>query len=179
MPQVYARAGQTDKAITAFERMCSKFPTCRKAWMNYVEFLLASAERAEAARATFAKALKVLPAHKRTRATVKFGQLEFRAGNVERGATVFEQLLQQNASKTDIWSVFFDETIKASTPPVAASADLEHVRALFEKALATKLKPFKMKFFFKRWLDFETKFGDDASVEAVKNRAVEYVESAL
>ena len=177
MAQVYVRAGQTEKAIAAFERMCSKFPICRKAWMLYVEFLF-SVAHADAARGVFAKALKALPAHKATRATVKFGQLEFRSGHAERGATVFEQLLQKNASKTDIWSVFFDETIKACTPPVSAVSDLGAVRALFEKALAAKLKPFKTKFVFKRWLDFETKFGTDEGVEMVKNRAVEYVESS-
>jgi len=40
-----------------------------------------------------------------------------------------------------------------------------------------RLKPFKTKFFFKRWIDFETKFGDETTVDAVKEKAVAYVES--
>ena len=35
----------------------------------------------------------------------------------------------------------------------------------------------KMKFFFKRYLDFEKKFGSESSVDSVKQKAVEYVES--
>lgn len=34
-----------------------------------------------------------------------------------------------------------------------------------------------MKLFFKRYLDFERKFGDDFTVEKVKTKAIEYVES--
>ena len=179
LPQVYVRAGQTTKAITAFERMCAKFPACRKAWMNYVEYLF-TADRLDEARTVFTKAIKSLPKHKHVRATTKFAQLEFRSGNVERGTSVFEHLIQAggNVARTDIWSIFFDETIRACTPPVAESgADLATVRALFEKALSTNLKPKKMKSFFKRWLDFETKFGSDDDIQTVKNRAVEYVES--
>ena len=35
----------------------------------------------------------------------------------------------------------------------------------------------KMKFFFKKFLDFEEKHGDEASVAAVKRKAQEYVDS--
>jgi rRNA biogenesis protein RRP5 len=178
LPQVYARAGQTDKAITAFERMCAKLPACRKAWMNYVEFLF-NTDRMEEARSIFTKGLKALPKHKHVRATTKLGQLEFRNGNSERGTSVFEQLLQagSNMARTDIWSILFDEVIKANTPPSAETADLSTIRTIFEKALSANLKPKKMKSFFKRWLDFEMKFGSDADIESVKKRAVEYVES--
>ncbi len=34
-----------------------------------------------------------------------------------------------------------------------------------------------MKFFFKRYLDFEKKFGNESTVDSVKQKAVEYVES--
>ena len=34
-----------------------------------------------------------------------------------------------------------------------------------------------MKLFFKRYLDFERKYGDAFSVENVKTKAMEYVES--
>lgn len=176
MPQVWVRANQFDKAQVAFERMTSKFPECRKAWMNLVEFLV-NQDRQDEARTVFSKAIKALPKRKHIRATVKFAQFEFRNGHAARGATVFEQLLQNNSQKTDIWSVYFDETIKAYTPPVSESVDLETVRKLFERAVSLKLKAFKMKFFFKRWLDFEQRFGTDEGVENVKARAIAYVES--
>ena len=171
LPQVYVRAGQFDKAQVAFERMVAKFPTCRKAWLNMIEFQW-SQNFTDAARSTFERGLKALPTHKKIRFSVKFAQMEFKNGNPDRGSSVFEKLVHQYSQKTDIWSVYFDETIKAYH-----SGHPEVVRELFEKSIATKLKPFKMKFFFKRYLDFEQKHGSDASVELVKNKAIAYVES--
>lgn len=37
----------------------------------------------------------------------------------------------------------------------------------------------KMKFFFKRYLAFEREYGDELSVENVKTKAMEYVESKV
>jgi rRNA biogenesis protein RRP5 len=177
MPQVWLRATHLDKARSSFEKMTNKYQESRKAWLNLIEFFF-NQNLPDEARATFARAIRALPKHKHVRVTVKFGQMEYRSGNPERGATIFEQLISNNASKTDIWSVYFDEQIKAFTPPVSPSVEFESIRSLFEKAVSLKLKPFKMKFFFKRWIDFESKFGvSDEGVSAVKQRAMAYVES--
>lgn len=57
----------------------------------------------------------------------------------------------------------------------------ERVRALFERVTgggsANKLKSKKAKFFFKKWLDYEDKVGDEKSREKVKAKAAEYVRS--
>jgi rRNA biogenesis protein RRP5 len=47
-----------------------------------------------------------------------------------------------------------------------------------ERATSLKLSSKKMKHFFKRFLDFEKKFGTEESVEHVKAKAKEYVASA-
>jgi tetratricopeptide (TPR) repeat protein len=172
MPQVWLRVGShTEKAQSALEKMTNKYPESRKAWLNLIEFMF-NQNRFDEARAIFPKALKSLPKRKHVRVTVKVAQYEYRNGNPERGSTIFEKLISDNNSaKTDIWSVYFDEHIKANTN------DLEAVRTLFERAIGMRLKPFKTKFFFKRWIDFETKYGDDTTVESVKEKAVAYVES--
>ena len=129
--------------------------------------------RLDEARTLLNKALKSVPKRKHVRVTVKFAQLEYRSGNPERGSTVFEKLISENNSaKTDIWSVYCDEHIKAY-----GGSDPETVRGLFERAISMRLKPFKTKFFFKRWIDFETKYGDEMTIEQVKEKAVAYVES--
>ena len=166
LPQVWIRAQNWAKAQSALERMVAKFPECRKAWINLIEFFF-DQKMFDEARTAFAKSIKSLPARKQNRTTVKFAQFEFRSGNPERGASVFETLVAGSA-KTDSWSVYFDEMIRAG--------DMAATRALFERALSLKLKAFKTKFIFKRWLDFETKFGNDESVQAVKEKAVKYVE---
>ena len=171
MPQVLVRAGLKDKAEKSFERMIAKFPSCRKAWINLIDFYFTESDF-ETARTAFQKGVKSLPAHKHVRFTVKFAQMEFRNGFPEKGSSVFEQLVHKHAQKTDIWSVYFDECIKAFHKDQP-----ETVRELFEKAISTKIKPFKMKFFFKRYLDFEQKYGSDHTVNFVKEKAVAYVES--
>lgn len=59
----------------------------------------------------------------------------------------------------------------------------ERVRALFERVTGggstNKLKSKKAKFFYKKWLDFEDKFGDEKSRERVKAKATEYVRSQM
>ena len=52
-------------------------------------------------------------------------------------------------------------------------------RHLFERVIHLSLSAKKMKFFFKRYLDFEKKCGTEAEVAEVKRKAVEYVESKM
>lgn len=50
-------------------------------------------------------------------------------------------------------------------------------RDIFERVVHLSLAPKKMKFLFKRYLDYEKKFGTTESVLAVKRAALEYVET--
>ena len=49
-------------------------------------------------------------------------------------------------------------------------------RRLFDKAVACKLPSKKMKFIFKKYLEFEKRHGDETTVEGVKKLAEEYVQ---
>jgi len=42
----------------------------------------------------------------------KFAQLEFRHGSVERGKTLFENMVTTYPRRTDIWSVYIDVCVK-------------------------------------------------------------------
>ena len=53
------------------------------------------------------------------------------------------------------------------------------VRGLFERCISLGLKLKKMKFFFKRYLEFEVKEGNAERIEYVKAKANEYVESVM
>ena len=48
---------------------------------------------------------------------------------------------------------------------------------LFERCVTLSVSPKNMKFFFKRFLQFEKDHGDEKSVEEVKRKAREYVAS--
>lgn len=57
--------------------------------------------------------------------------------------------------------------------------DPERTRSLFERATSLSLPPKKMRLLFKRWLEYEKRHGDGASVEHVKRRALAFVEGAV
>lgn len=50
-------------------------------------------------------------------------------------------------------------------------------RQLLDRVIHMKLSAKKMKFFFKKYLDFERIHGDESHVDMVKKKAFEYVES--
>ena len=52
-------------------------------------------------------------------------------------------------------------------------------RQLFERVIQLKVSVKKMKFFFKKYLEFEQRHGTEESVEAVKQKATDYVESKV
>ena len=52
-----------------------------------------------------------------------------------------------------------------------------YFRQLLNRVIHMKLSAKKMKFFFKKFLDFEKSHGDDKHIEYVKKKAFEYVES--
>jgi len=101
----------------------------------------------------------------------KYAQLEFRFGSAERGRTLFEELLADNPKRADLWSVYLDMEQKAGTP--------ESVRHLFDRVTTMPFNAHKMKFFMKRYLAFEKAHGTPESVEAVKARAVDFIERKL
>lgn len=50
-------------------------------------------------------------------------------------------------------------------------------RALFDRVIHLSISAKKIKFFFKRYLEYEKKHGTAESVQAVKDKAVEFVEA--
>ena len=92
--------------------------------------------------------------------------------SVERGRTVFEELLARHGAKRlDLWNVYLDQEAKAGQTPQA--------RGLFQRLASLKLPSRAMKGVFKKWLAFEKAHGSPADQAAVRDRARAYVQSAL
>jgi rRNA biogenesis protein RRP5 len=88
-------------------------------------------------------------------------------------------LLANYQRRLDLWSVFLDLEIKQGDKDLTRyplSMIGANERRLFQRVLAMKMSTKKAKFFFKKWLQWETESGDEAGVEDVKRRAREYVE---
>jgi len=99
----------------------------------------------------------------------QFGQLEFKHGNAERGRTIFEGILANHPKKIDLWSVYLDMEIKIG--------ELDTIRHLFNRVINLKLSSKKMKYFLKKYMAFEKENGTPETVEFVRQKANEYVDS--
>ncbi|KAL4768255.1 hypothetical protein BDW60DRAFT_132153 [Aspergillus nidulans var. acristatus] len=188
LTSIYIQSGKNEKADELFKTALKKkvFPNSPKFFINYATFLYDTMAAPDRGRGLLSRALQSLPKNTHVETTSKFAQLEFRSpnGDVERGRTVFEGLLSSFPKRVDLWNVLLDLEIK--------NGDVEQVRRLFERVLGIKdlkkggslaieegkkLKPKQARFFFKKWLDFEEKKGDEKTVEETKAKAAEYVKS--
>ncbi|CAK0857591.1 unnamed protein product, partial [Prorocentrum cordatum] len=164
----YARIHQRNKkpqlATKALDTCCKKYPQSKKVWIAFLTMLYEENDL-EGARKMLPKALAALPRKKHPLTVSKAGMLEYQQGSVERGRSIFEGLMDSYPKRTDLWSVYLDAHIAAHTPPRAPEPDLGEVRSLMERCCSMRLKAMKMRFFFKRWLDFEKKWGDAESQE--------------
>ena len=160
------------KADKIFQVMVKRFSQNPKIWTNYATFLFGSQSDPERGRQLLSRALQTLPNHTHIDITSKFAALEFRSpnGDAERGRTVFEGLLDSFPKRVDLWNVLLDLELK--------SGGKDQVRGLFERIFSTKIKNKQAKYFFKRWLEFEEKEGDERSVDQVKARAADFVRQA-
>jgi rRNA biogenesis protein RRP5 len=176
LARIHERNNKLTMASKVYEACGRKFPQSKKVWLAQLSCLYRSGEL-DAGRKALPKCLAALPRRKHAIVVSKAALLEYQHGSAERGRSVFEGLLDSYPKRTDLWSVYIDAHVKAHTPPKVAKPDLAEVRSLLERCCALKLKATKMRFFFKRWLDFEKRYGDVESQELVRNKARQFVES--
>jgi rRNA biogenesis protein RRP5 len=125
----------------------------------------------EGAAKVLERGLKSLSPHKHVFVISRFAQDEYAFGSVERGRTVFEELLSSNAKRLDLWNVYIDKEIKAG--------EVEGARTQFRRLATMSLGAKATKGVFKKWLGFEKLHGDAAQQQAVKDQARAYVARQL
>ncbi|XP_015771536.1 PREDICTED: protein RRP5 homolog [Acropora digitifera] len=165
---IYARTNKMESADQLYQTMIKRFSQSKKVWIGGLSFYMKQGNL-EKGRKLLQRSLKTLPKRKHIDTIVQFALLEFKHGEPQRGQTMFESILTNYPKRSDLWSVYLDMMIK--------QGDSEPVRQIFERVIHVNMSSKKMKLFFKRYLDFERKHGDALSVEKVKTKAMEYVES--
>lgn len=98
----------------------------------------------------------------------KFAQFEFTYGESERGKTIFENIIKDFPNKIDQWCVYADLVIK--------NGEHDTAREIFERMIHLGAAPKKMKSLFKKYWEFEQTHGDQIKVDAVRKKALEYLE---
>ncbi|KAJ4893416.1 RNA binding [Raphanus sativus] len=166
---VYERTEQYKLADKLLDEMIKKFKQSCKVWLRKVQSYLKQNE--EDIQSIVNRALLCLPRHKHIKFISQTAILEFKCGDADRGRSFFEGVLREYPKRTDLWSVYLDQEIRLG--------EVDVIRSLFERAISLSLPPKKMKFLFKKFLEYEKSCGEEERVEYVKQRAMEYANSAL
>ncbi|KAJ0242497.1 S1 domain-containing protein [Hirschfeldia incana] len=166
---VYERTEQYKLADKLLDEMIKKFKQSCKVWLRKIQSCLKQDE--ENIQSVVNRALLCLPRHKHIKFISQTAILEFKCGDADRGRSLFEGVLREYPKRTDLWSVYLDQEIRLG--------EVDVIRSLFERAISLSLPPKKMKFLFKKFLEYEKATGDEERVEYVKQRAMEYADSTL
>ncbi|TYJ18682.1 hypothetical protein E1A91_A09G140100v1 [Gossypium mustelinum] len=166
---MYERTEQHKLAEELLDKMSKKFKHSCKLWLRRVQMLLM--QQQDRVQPVVNRALLCLPRHKHVKFISQAAILEFKSGVPDRGRSMFEGVLREYPKRTDLWSIYLDQEIRLG--------DEDVIRALFERAISLSLPPKKMKFLFKKYLNYEMSCGDEARIECVKRKAMDYVESTL
>ncbi|KAI1896821.1 hypothetical protein AGOR_G00098810 [Albula goreensis] len=168
LADIYAKSSKHKEADSLYKNMVKRFRQERSVWLSYGSFLLRQGQ-SDATHALLQRALKSLPDKEHVDLIAKFAQLEFQYGDVERAKSMFDRTLTNYPKRTDLWSVYIDLMVKHGTQ--------KEVRDLFDRVIHLSVAVKRIKFFFKRYLEYEKKNGTPESVQAVKVKALEYVEA--
>ncbi|CAK9319362.1 unnamed protein product [Citrullus colocynthis] len=166
---MYERTEQHKLADELLEKMIKRFKHSCKVWLRRMQSLLKNGQ--DEIQSIINRALLCLPKHKHIKFISQTAILEFKCGVADQGRSLFEGILREYPKRTDLWSIYLDQEIRLG--------DADMIRALFERATSLSLAPKKMKFLFKKYLEYEKSVGDEERIESVKQKALEYVESTL
>lgn len=104
---------------------------------------------------------------------------------------MYDSLLFTYPNRTDLWSVYIDMLVKYERK-IDARYLLTvytlllrevyfkyffYIRDVFNRIIQLNLNAKRMKFIFKKYIDFEKLYGDDQLVNNVKEMALKYVEN--
>lgn len=97
----------------------------------------------------------------------KFALAEFEFGSADRARMLFEELLGNYPKRVDLWHLYVDKEVKLG--------NIFEARKLFDRMASLRQSSDRnMKTIFKKYLEFEMKYGTIESQQAVKEKAMEY-----
>ncbi|KRZ18151.1 VIP36-like protein, partial [Trichinella zimbabwensis] len=169
--KIYDRSKKLDAADAVTEVLLKKYRSQFDVWITVGKHFMQT-NRAEKAHATMERAMKSLPFNMHVDLMSRFAQMEFKfGGDVERGCTIFETILNDHPRRFDIWLVYVDL--------IAKHRSIDEARPLLQRVTSLKMSAHKMRSFFKKWLELENRYGTAETVAEVKNRATDYVNNVF
>ncbi|CAJ0938990.1 unnamed protein product, partial [Mesorhabditis belari] len=158
-----ALKGRNEEADEIYNQLVKRFRKFSdEVWILYASFLM-STKRFDEARDLLKKALNSVPKAEHVTLISRFATLEFEKGDMERGRTLFENVLSNFPKKVDVWSVYLDLTMKHDAQ--------DKIRNLFDRICSLSLTNHKLRPFYKKWAEYEAKFGDEKTQNELRERA--------
>ena len=183
MANIFYEANDEEKANEIYKRAIKKYGSKSVAiWTDYGLFAIKTNSRHVPYKNVLSQALQRLPSRESVALISKFAIMEFKDGTPERGRTIFEEILANYPKRVDIWNMYLDQETSIfaqnfdSMSP-AEKKKVNRVQRLFNRVISLKFSSKKMKFFFKKYLQFEQNHGTSNGEEQVKKLAREWVQS--
>ncbi|GAB0097371.1 RRP5 [Sergentomyia squamirostris] len=117
------------------------------------------------------RAIAALPQRDHIFIISSFAKLHNKHGERETAHALLEQIITSYPKRVDIWSMYVDMLVKDSRQDLA--------RDVLDRAILQKLPLKKMRTLFKKYQEFEEKYGDEQSVEKIKTMAEEFVQNYI
>lgn len=105
--KVLVTCGELNEAERLHEATLKLNGKSPEVWIDYILFIMEQRKDLDRARSLFDKARKSLTTQADlVYARSRFAHFEFKYGDVERGKTMFENLLSENPKRMDLWKVY-------------------------------------------------------------------------
>ncbi|XP_011188272.1 protein RRP5 homolog [Zeugodacus cucurbitae] len=164
--EILSDAKKTQELIEMITLVTKKFKAQPEIWRATANAYF-SIEMHERAQQLLHKALACLPEREHVNTIVAFGNLNHKYGNNEMAQTLLDQVVTSYPKRVDVWAQYIDMLVKSEM--------IDSARSVLERAIIQKIPMKKMRTIFKKYLEFEERFGTPADVEKVKKLAKEYV----
>lgn len=166
MLEIYANSNKSHDLEQLVNIMLRKYREFEECWLLCCTNLM-NCCLYDKARNVLQRALSSLKNKAHVNLISKFALLENKHGFKEKAVTLLENVLITYPGRVDVWCVYVDMLVKLG--------DVKQAREVLERAANQKLTARKMKSIYSKWLSFEEKFGDENSVQHVKEAALRYV----
>ncbi|XP_075145856.1 ribosomal RNA Processing 5 [Haematobia irritans] len=166
--EIMTDAQKNQDLIEMIGIITKKFKTEQEMWKVAANalFTIGMTERAQQ---LLHRALTCLPERDHVNTIVMFANLNHKFENNEMAQTLLDQVVTSYPKRVDVWCQYVDMLVKADL--------IESARNILERAVVQKIPLRKMRTIFKKYLEFEERFGNDTLVQRVKQLAMDYVKN--
>ena len=166
MANVYENANPPNhpSCIIMYEKALKKYKYSKKVWNAYQSYHIRN-NNIDLAKKLLSRSMQSLSKHKHIETLMKYALCEYDYGNIDRGRVIFEDIIKSYPKRSDILHVYVDKEIKLGYYPQA--------RQLFDRMCSSKINIKNLKVIYKKYLNFEKKYGNDETVANVLQKARE------